>query len=98
MGQLLGISENQERGHMSLAQQVNVPVSGGLSLAKIHDLTVQNEIITSPAYVTSGFKQVQKWPETIKMVQVGNEAETWNMKSQPRISVSSNRNTTEIAA
>jgi len=43
MGQLLGISENEGLHDSSFAQQVSkisVPVSGGLSLAKIHDLTV----------------------------------------------------------
>ena len=44
MGQLLGISENERGLHdNSFAQhasKISVPVSGGLSLAKIHDLTV----------------------------------------------------------
>ena len=46
MGQLLGISENEE-GHLALhdnsfvqVSKISVPVSGGLSLSKIHDLTV----------------------------------------------------------
>jgi hypothetical protein len=58
MGQLLGVSENQE-DHLALhdnsfaqVSKISVPVSGGFSLSKIHDLTVENDAVSLSALDT----------------------------------------------